>query len=879
MKKLLFFFLALPSVAFGSGIYNPGSGTGGGSGSSSLQVTKSGVEVTSPTASLNFFSNDFLVGAIGTTSQILLNPATTNYIHNQATLQTGTTAYPDFMYVGSSATVGTGGLSDLGVLDVNRPDLTGFSGQGRLYFDPASPPELKIFNNNFIATSDRLSFYDRVPSLASYIDGTLSTTPSFSFYVSSGTCGASRCAPLPRAAYGGTSESYSTLNNNLGTEVMRVNFSSISISGVSGLNVSYGAIVGSMTVSNLTSGQCVQAGTGGLLTVSGSACGTGGGGVTVYPASATASFPFGFSSSTETSTAFIATLTSVTVTGSGGLTVVKALNVSSTTILPGATFYTGGPILLGNPGFAVYISSALFLQDATFYSSGDMAMHGANLFQPSASTGPYVQYTNNASTTVFIVNSLGLNVGLNQTRCPLDITFPNGQLMDQVQVTGERDWYVGQFQTVPLMTAQGYGTPFGPFYEMLTASGTHIFMGQTSSTDSVQWINSSRQMSGYVDSGGGLHWNGTAAFPTAGNFFNASVSAGQFYRASTAGTAQLVSYNLLGGPNTFTSSQTVTGGGGILNTYGIQSSTGVFTTGLFVSTGAINAESGFLTIANNNNLPSYASSIGASVSAGMVIKSSVTTTQSQIGIAPLFVDNWISLTGSPVVSIGAFQGVTGIQGSDAATYTALGTVSNAQGGTLLGQYSGIGSLPILSGVVTTAVRKGTGTVTEMNAGLFDIQQSSGGTVARTAGVHVKQLTGIAGGITTDAMGVWISTQTPAAGTITNSYAWKSDGIKDHIVFAGHLISSGTTPTASSCGSSPVLTGTDTGFSVTPGATATGCTVTFKVPFVNTPVCSIGNRTMSLVNALAYTPAATNIAWTQTGAAGATYDVICIGNQQ
>ena len=66
---------------------------GGGSGSSSLQVTRSGVQITSPTASINFNGNDFQASAAGTTAQIYLNPNTTDFIHLTATLQSGSTFY------------------------------------------------------------------------------------------------------------------------------------------------------------------------------------------------------------------------------------------------------------------------------------------------------------------------------------------------------------------------------------------------------------------------------------------------------------------------------------------------------------------------------------------------------------------------------------------------------------------------------------------------------------------------------------------------------------------------------------------------------------------------------------------------------------------
>lgn len=96
---------------------------------------------------------------------------------------------------------------------------------------------------------------------------------------------------------------------------------------------------------------------------------------------------------------------------------------------------------------------------------------------------------------------------------------------------------------------------------------------------------------------------------------------------------------------------------------------------------------------------------------------------------------------------------------------------------------------------------------------------------------------------------------------------------------GHIISSGTTPTASSCGTSPVINGTDNSFTVSPGATATGCTITFATPFLNNPVCIAQPQTESLVNAYAYTHSSTNIVITQTGASSITYDVLCIGQKQ
>jgi hypothetical protein len=59
---------------------------GGGGGSSTLQVTQTGVQITSPTASLRFYGGDFTLQApsVSTTS-IILNPNTTDFIQNNPT--------------------------------------------------------------------------------------------------------------------------------------------------------------------------------------------------------------------------------------------------------------------------------------------------------------------------------------------------------------------------------------------------------------------------------------------------------------------------------------------------------------------------------------------------------------------------------------------------------------------------------------------------------------------------------------------------------------------------------------------------------------------------------------------------------------------------
>lgn len=71
--RRLILLLFLPSIGLASGIYNPGTGGGGGGGSSTLQISSSGVQITSPTASINFNGQQFSLGAIGSTATIAVN--------------------------------------------------------------------------------------------------------------------------------------------------------------------------------------------------------------------------------------------------------------------------------------------------------------------------------------------------------------------------------------------------------------------------------------------------------------------------------------------------------------------------------------------------------------------------------------------------------------------------------------------------------------------------------------------------------------------------------------------------------------------------------------------------------------------------------------
>ena len=82
-------------------------------------------------------------------------------------------------------------------------------------------------------------------------------------------------------------------------------------------------------------------------------------------------------------------------------------------------------------------------------------------------------------------------------------------------------------------------------------------------------------------------------------------------------------------------------------------------------------------------------------------------------------------------------------------------------------------------------------------------------------------------------------------------------------FSGHVISSGSTPTLSSCGTSPAIVGDDKNGQVTMGtATPTGCTITFAAAYVSAPLCTVTWQATPLASQ-SYAVTNTAITLTQT----------------
>lgn len=96
---------------------------------------------------------------------------------------------------------------------------------------------------------------------------------------------------------------------------------------------------------------------------------------------------------------------------------------------------------------------------------------------------------------------------------------------------------------------------------------------------------------------------------------------------------------------------------------------------------------------------------------------------------------------------------------------------------------------------------------------------------------------------------------------------------------GHVISSGTTPTLSSCGNGgPSVVGTDTAGKITTGtASPASCTLTFAKTYVNAPSCVVADDS-SVAAVEVVTTTSTMVLTVTTGASSAVYSYICVGTE-
>lgn len=98
----------------------------------------------------------------------------------------------------------------------------------------------------------------------------------------------------------------------------------------------------------------------------------------------------------------------------------------------------------------------------------------------------------------------------------------------------------------------------------------------------------------------------------------------------------------------------------------------------------------------------------------------------------------------------------------------------------------------------------------------------------------------------------------------------------YTVTADRIATGGTTaPALTSCGTTPAIVGTDMAGTVTMGTTATGCVITFNVPFSVAPVCVVTWIATPLASQ-SYTTSTAAITLTQTSTSNNVVKYVCIG---
>lgn len=226
---------------------------------------------------------------------------------------------------------------------------------------------------------------------------------------------------------------------------VQIQASTTTVEGAKGLNVTYGATVGSMTVSNLASGKCVETTTGGLLTAAAGACGSGSGGVTVYPATATASFPFGLSASTmvlinATDAYILRAATSTTAANLIAISTIPATNASDFLLNLSST---SGTLVFGVENNSHVISSgtipvlsscgsspSILGSDAAFEVTVGATTSGCTItFGSAYAVAPACVVTDQ---TTSVVNALGYTISA--TAISLSKTSMGGDKIDVICV-------------------------------------------------------------------------------------------------------------------------------------------------------------------------------------------------------------------------------------------------------------------------------------------------------------------------------------------------------------------------------------------------------------------------------------------------------------
>lgn len=103
---------------------------------------------------------------------------------------------------------------------------------------------------------------------------------------------------------------------------------------------------------------------------------------------------------------------------------------------------------------------------------------------------------------------------------------------------------------------------------------------------------------------------------------------------------------------------------------------------------------------------------------------------------------------------------------------------------------------------------------------------------------------------------------------------------NNVYFPAHILSTGPgTPALTSCGTTPSITGSDTGGVVTEGTTTSGCAITFAKAYAAVPFCIVAIQAVNATSPLTWVAAATGLNVTHSAeATGPIYNYLCTGSK-
>ncbi len=126
-------------------------------------------------------------------------------------------------------------------------------------------------------------------------------------------------------------------------------------------------------------------------------------------------------------------------------------------------------------------------------------------------------------------------------------------------------------------------------------------------------------------------------------------------------------------------------------------------------------------------------------------------------------------------------------------------------------------------------------------------------------------------------GVWVCSTTGGTGStaiLNGGQQFTSATATSYIGVGTHIRGNGATPALSSCGTSPMILGSDLAGTIATGtATPTACTLTFAEPFISTPHCVLSWQ--SVLSQMTYTVTQTAISIVQTGTNGNLISYVCV----